>query len=402
MAGLFGLSSIGKAMCSTENGRYNNIDECKRYKTGKNDDTKHIGTKIEKTYYNGKIFRTGCKCGKVPINDGIIDYEDVCFLDADLTFYDILEPLKEYSFDDNLSADQIVRALIEQYDNRMLLNNQGVEEQMRYNHKCIDTGYDYKLTVGTLKKCKFYDKKATKCKLSNKDNNDIVNGYKKYLENKIEKIKNDNNIKTIALKYINDRGKNGDYAFPVVAKDLKSVFLKMMDTGKNIYIKEHSCYYSEDFPKLILELLNERSDYNGKFILERNAKYNKVVDALAEVNFVFDKNKNLEGLKSNKVLQNSEFILFDRTQIKCLTENEARETLGGSYLKNKEINDRLNITYANKVGKHCIKKIKKYYNTYLKKPLEEKIYDDPITKGILNEEAKENQKKQKEIVNGDL
>ena len=119
------------------------------------------------------------------------------------------------------------------------------------------------------------------------------------------------------------------------------------------------------------------------------------------MNFVFDKNKNLKGLKSNKVLQNSEFILFDRTQIKCLTPNEAREELGGTYLKNKAINDRLNVAYANKIGKQCKEKIKKYYDTYLKKP-EEKIYDDPLTKAILNEEAKENQKKQKEIVNGDL
>ena len=238
LGGLLTTTLFGK-ICSKKKGIYgNNIDECKKYKTGKSDDTQYIGTKIENNYYEGtnKVFRTGCKCGKVSINDDIVSHPDVCYLDTDFTFYDTIELFinNPSLFNGNID-DSVKNWLKNNHNDRELLNQQGIEGQNRYNYNCIDNGYDYKLTVGTLKKCKFYDEHAIKCKLSDKDKQTVIDGYKKYLEKKIEKIKNDNSVKTIALKYTNDRGDNGEYAFPVYPKDLKPVFLKMMNTGKNIY-----------------------------------------------------------------------------------------------------------------------------------------------------------------------
>lgn len=283
-------------------------------------------------------------------------------------------------------------------NDRELLNHQGAEGQHRYNYNCIDNGYDYKLTVGTLKKCKFYDEHAIKCKLSDKDKQTVIDGYKKYLEQKIEKIKNDNSVKTIALKYTNDRGDNGEYAFPVYPKDLKPVFLKMMDTGKNIYIKEFSCYHNEDFPELISELLKECPNYNGNFILQRNSKYKSILNVYPEVNFVLDKHNDAH-MMSNMVMHNAEFIVFNKKEIKCISENEARGILGGSYIDNIKLNNRFNIKSASKRYKQCSKIIQKYINS---SNIQEKTYDDPLTKAILNEEAKNKAKKKDITKTGDL
>lgn len=65
LGGLLTTILFGKT-CSKKKGIYgNNIDECKKYKTGKPDNTQYIGTKIENNYYKGtnKVFRTGCKWG---------------------------------------------------------------------------------------------------------------------------------------------------------------------------------------------------------------------------------------------------------------------------------------------------------------------------------------------------
>ena len=100
-------------------------------------------------------------------------------------------------------------------------------------------------------------------------------------------------------------------------------------------------------------------------------------------------------------MHNAEFIVFNKKEIKCISENKARKILGGSYLTNIEKNKKFNITHANKVSKGC-KKILSKYEKYLNKSQEEKIYDDPLTKAILNEEAKNKAKKKDITKTGDL
>ena len=330
-------------------------DPCSKYKIGDLYDAR-ISNKTDVDFYDNnptKILRKGCTYRGAIINDDLTAHPDTTLIDLN---FDIHPMTRQQPPETN--------------------NFQGMEGD-RYSQCSNDHITDYKLSKNDV------DKSSVKIKsgivngerkyypcytLSNTDKKRIISAINKDIDRAIECTKNNPSIKTIAIKYVNHRSAGGDYEINLTPGNFKDKFAEIMKLNKNIYISEFSCYYSDHFPAMISELLKENPNYKANIILKRNRLYDKNVQGYKEsMELYYPNGKRTFGF--NELLVEPEYLVFNNQEKKCITENEARKILGGSYLYNLVYNK------SNKLGdeeptQKCKASLEKYqqcdnkFNTY--------------------------------------
>lgn len=324
-----------------------NTDLCAKYKIG-DQYNGAIGNTTDIDYMNDNttIFRKGCTYRGAIINDFFFPHRDTTLVDLNFDIHPMIsQPQKMYNF-------------------------QG-EEHHRYTQCSTTPTKNYRLSKNDIASCTIKkvnvmqdgkNKTALLFHLSDSDKQRIIDSYNKGIDDAIECTKNDPSIRTFAVKYVNHRTPNGVYDFNLVPSDFKDKFANMMKLNKNIYISEFSCYYSDDFPSMISELLRENPNYQGSFVLRRNRSYDKIVTGHIESGLLHYTNGNKE-FSFNEVMENPEYLVFNKKEKKCITENEARKILGGSFLYNLAYN-KMNKFGDKEPTKQCKASLDKYQQCY--------------------------------------
>ena len=296
-------------------------DPCSKYKIGDLYDAR-ISNKIDVDFYDNnptKIFRKGCTYRGAIINDDLTTHKDTTLIDLN---FDIHPMTRQQPPETN--------------------NFQG-RERDRYSQQCSNGDItDYRLSKNDV------DKSAVKIEsgivngerkyypcytLSNTDKKRIISAINKDIDRAIECTKNNPSIKTIAIKYVNHRSAEGDYEINLTPGSFKDKFAEIMKLNKNIYISEFSCYYSDHFPAMISELLKENPNYKANIILKRNRLHDETAESYKEsMELYYPNGERTFGF--NELLKEPEYLVFNNQEKKCITENEARKILGGSYLYN--------------------------------------------------------------------
>lgn len=165
---------------------------------------------------------------------------------------------------------------------------------------------------------------------------------------------NKDNIKIIKIDVNAHREADGKfYLSNVEPKDYKFVFERAMTSGINtIYVDENSCYHSDHMIEQLMQSIKD-TNYNGIVILAKNAAHQHMSTNVYEKMQVDGKT-----VYNQYSISGKEWIYITKDETKCITENEARTTLNGSYLDNVTINNLLGI--GDKKGNHCENSIKKY------------------------------------------
>ena len=341
------LGASGYYLWNRAGNKITNIDECKKYKIGDEYD-QYISNKTEVDYcYNNpkKILRKGCTYANAIINDYLYPHEDATFIDLN---FDILPMMNGDKY--NFQGEEGVR-----YNKCSNYGSHNYRISKNDFDKSIETR-EYAMRNGKQGYIPTYTPKEI-------DKKRILSNYYNDIDKAINCSKNNPNVNTIVVKYVNHRTPKGKYQFGIVPGDFKDKFAEMMSLNKNIYIQEFSCFYGEDFPKMIMDLLKKHPNYKGNFILERNSYYNKDLQGYKESG-QFQNQYGKRFFAFNELLQDGEYLVFNNKGMKCITENEARKILGGSYKK-------YNLAYNHyyKIGddlptKQCnntIERYKKYF-----------------------------------------
>lgn len=160
-------------------------------------------------------------------------------------------------------------------------------------------------------------------------------------KNSIDKIFIDMLLHTVDIKI--DK-KNYQYQIEnFTPKDFKNIFKKIMlqENIKNIHIYEKSCFYNNELIEVLAGLIKE-TGFDGNIIVRRNKFYNKKFGTSKEITFKMKDTNNMkkyDGIKENIfTTTGEEYILCNKEGCKCITENEAREIMGGSYKQNLDFN----------------------------------------------------------------
>ena len=328
-----------------------NTDPCAKYKIGDNHGGL-ISNEIKKSCTIGhEVCRTGCTYQYKVINDDFFTHYDTVLIDL------------------NFDTDPIT--------DKRPYNYQGIESY-RYHQCSNDAPQNYRLSKADVDKSivtpelgkvdgkNEYFEMST---LSDTDKKRIIDKYNNDINNTIECIKNNPSVTTIAVKYVNHRTPNGHFQLNIFPSDFKGRFAEIMKLNKNIYISEFSCFYSDDFPAMISELLRENPSYQGSIVLRRNRLYNQGLQKFLESGQIPIDSSGGRGFSFNDIVVNPEYLVFNSKEKKCITENEARKILGGSYLYNLDYN-KMNKLGDKEPTQQCKASLDKYqqcdnkFNTY--------------------------------------
>ena len=160
------------------------------------------------------------------------------------------------------------------------------------------------------------------------------NNFNQLLQN----IKGKKDIEVLNIDLSMHVGPDNEYYFSnLKPEDFKGVFEKAMQSGYNkLYITEASCFNNQGLLKTLTNSA-KKNGYCGDIIIKRNSKYDKKLEMTSE--FFQDQN----GFKINKIFYKPEFVHIKDGKISCISENDARKILGGSYLENIKYNKAHNL-----------------------------------------------------------
>jgi hypothetical protein len=166
-----------------------------------------------------------------------------------------------------------------------------------------------------------------------KDKKQIIEGVKKKLSSGLKCASNKNQKPDIvAFEFLMHRNQDGKYGVVnMKPQDFSELFEQAMQSYKKMYVTEGSCFNSKDMIETLTNLA-KKNKYCGDIVVRRNSKYDKGFDFTHEYS-------DWQATKANRIWHMPEFVHIKDGKINCINEHQAREILGGSYLKNKEYNE---------------------------------------------------------------
>ena len=162
----------------------------------------------------------------------------------------------------------------------------------------------------------------------------IIDSANKNFDKLLQNIKDKKDIKVLNIDLSMHVEPDNEYYFSnLKPEDFKGVFEKAMQSGYNkLYITEASCFNNKELLETLTNVA-KNNGYCGNIIIKRNSKYDKVQEMTSE--FFRD--------KINKIFYKPEFVHIKDDikdgKINCISENDARKILGGSYLDNLKYNE---------------------------------------------------------------
>ncbi|MBR1428874.1 MAG: hypothetical protein IJ590_01325 [Rickettsiales bacterium] len=166
--------------------------------------------------------------------------------------------------------------------------------------------------------------------LSEENRKYIIESAKNNFDKLLQNIKDKKDINVLNIDLSMHREPDNEYYISnVTPEDFKDIFEKAMQSGYNkLYISEISCFNNKELLETLTNVA-KNNGYCGDIIIKRNSKYDKKLEMTSE--FFRD--------KINKIFYKPEFVHIKDGKINCISENDARKILGGSYLDNLKYNE---------------------------------------------------------------
>ena len=290
--------------------------------------------------YDNEVIRKGDFFGNTRNykNNEIIPHSDV--IKTQFTTNMIIDQNKKNWCDDKIYKDDVRKSICS-------------AENDRY-HPCSAGLYCLCQEDRRPREIIYLDEDTIRKKWNDQDKNNILAKVKKNFSNLLKCAENSNQkTDTFAFDFVVHSVPGGKYDITNLRpQDFSDIFEKAMQSGyKKLYITEGSCFNSGDMIDTLTNVA-KNNNYCGDIIIKRNSKYNKEFDYSTESS----QDRKLE----NTIWHMPEFVHIKDGKISCISENDARKILGGSYLDNIKYNEAHNLGDEVRNKKECSKFTKQF------------------------------------------
>ena len=113
--------------------------------------------------------------------------------------------------------------------------------------------------------------------------------------------------------------------------------IMLLENVKTLFIQETSCFHNKELIETLEKLIKE-TGFNGNVIVRRNKNYDKELIFCQEIDAERLNRNTTKNIFNSYSSSGYEYIVCNKEGCKCITENEAREIMGGSYKQNLDFN----------------------------------------------------------------